>query len=81
MALFYLALARAPGGRGLVWFFLVPVIGVLMRLAPARRARTPQLLVGWRGLAGLWLVLGPAARGRLVDSPRRRERPCPARRP
>ena len=67
-----IALGRAPAAEVSAWFFLVPVVGVLTRLA-APRARRPsaRLLIGLAAVsAGLWLVLGRAGarEGRLVDS-------------
>ena len=71
LALFYLALVRAPAAEVSAWFFLVPVVGVLTAWPLLGETPTAQLLVGMVGVsAGLWLVLGPGAegRGRLVDS-------------
>ena len=73
LALFYLALVRAPAAEVSAWFFLVPVVGVLT--AWPLLGETPSAAAAWSGwsgvCAGLWLVLGrrAAARGRLVDSP------------
>ena len=72
LALFYLALARAPAAEVSAWFFLVPVVGVLTAWPLLGETPSARLLVGMAGVsAGLWLVLGPraAGRGRLVDSP------------
>ena len=85
LALFYLALMRAPAAEVSAWFFLVPVVGVLTAWPLLGETPTAQLLVGMVGVsAGLWLVLGPRAAGagpvgRLAGtavSP-----PAPARRP
>jgi probable blue pigment (indigoidine) exporter len=72
LALFYLALAKAPAAEVSAWFFLVPVVGVLTAWPLLGETPSARLVVGMAGVsAGLWLVLGPraAARGRLVDSP------------
>jgi len=72
LALFYLALAKAPAAEVSAWFFLVPVVGVLTAWPLLGETPSGRLVVGMAGVsAGLWLVLGPraASRGRLVDSP------------
>ena len=72
LALFYLALAKAPAAEVSAWFFLVPVVGVLSAWPLLGETPSTRLVVGMAGVsAGLWLVLGPraAGRGRLVDSP------------
>ena len=69
-ALFYVALQRAPAAEVSAWFFLVPVVGVLTAWPLLGETPTVQLVGGMVGVsAGLWLVLGTAGRGRLVDSP------------
>ena len=72
LALFYLALARAPASEVSAWFFLIPVIGVASAWPLLGEVPGPRLLAGLVGVSsGLWLVLarhGPE-RGRLVDSP------------
>ena len=72
LALFYLALAKAPAAEVSAWFFLVPVVAVLSAWPLLGESPSARLVVGMAGVsAGLWLVLGPraAAGGRLVDSP------------
>jgi probable blue pigment (indigoidine) exporter len=72
LALFYVALARAPAAEVSAWFFLVPVVGVLSAGPLVGETPSARLVVGMAGVsAGLWLVLGRTAggRGRLVDSP------------
>ena len=72
LALFYLALARAPAAEVSAWFFLVPAVGVLSAWPLLGETPSARLLIGMAGVsAGLWLVLGPrgGGRGRLVDSP------------
>lgn len=72
LALFYLALARAPASRVSAWFFLIPVIGVLSAWPLLGETPSGRLVVGLVGVSlGLWLVLGRRgpAQGRLVDSP------------
>jgi probable blue pigment (indigoidine) exporter len=71
LALFYLALVRAPASEVSAWFFLVPAVGVLSAWPLLGEAPTARLALGMAGVSlGLWLVLGPRARpgGRLVDS-------------
>jgi probable blue pigment (indigoidine) exporter len=72
LALFYLALVRAPASEVSAWFFLIPVIGVLSAWPFLDEAPSARLVVGLVGVSlGLWLVLvrhGPGE-GRLVDSP------------
>ena len=72
LALFYLALARAPASEVSAWFFLIPVIGVITAWPFLGETPSPRLVVGLAGVsAGLWLVLGGRVgdQGRLVDSP------------
>jgi probable blue pigment (indigoidine) exporter len=72
LALFYIALARAPASEVSAWFFLVPVVGVLSAWPLLGEEPTTRLLAGMAGVSlGLWLVLGAPGRGggRLVDSP------------
>lgn len=72
LALFYMALARAPASEVSAWFFLIPVIGVLSAWPFLGETPTLRLVIGLAGVsAGLWLVLGGrvAEGGRLVDSP------------
>jgi probable blue pigment (indigoidine) exporter len=72
LALFYVALARAPAAEVSAWFFLVPVVGVLTAWPLLGETPSARLVVGMAGVsAGLWLVLRRPAggRGRLVDSP------------
>jgi probable blue pigment (indigoidine) exporter len=60
---FYLALRRAPAGEVSAWFFLVPVIGVLMAWPLLGETPTTSLVVGMVAVAlGLWLVLGAERR-------------------
>jgi drug/metabolite transporter (DMT)-like permease len=71
LALFYVALQRAPAAEVSAWFVLVPVVGVLTAWPLLGETPTAQLVAGMAGVsAGLWFVLGPGAegRGRLVDS-------------
>jgi drug/metabolite transporter (DMT)-like permease len=70
LALFYLALARAPAAEVSAWFFLVPVVGVLTAWPLLGETPSARLLGGMVGVSlGLWLVLArSSARGRLVDS-------------
>lgn len=71
LALFYLALARAPASEVSAWFFLVPVIGVASAWPLLGEAPTPRLAAGLVAVcAGLWLVMGARVRraGGLVDS-------------
>jgi len=70
-AMFYVALQRAPAAEVSAWFFLVPVVGVLMAWPLLGETPTAQIVVGMAGVSlGLWLVLAPGAagRGRLVPS-------------
>jgi drug/metabolite transporter (DMT)-like permease len=72
LALFYIALMRAPASEVSVWFFLIPVVGVLTAWPLLGEVPDLRLLVGLGGVSfGLWLVLGGRAPGgdRLVDSP------------
>jgi probable blue pigment (indigoidine) exporter len=72
LALFYVALTRAPAAEVSAWFFLVPVVGVLTAWPLLGETPTARLLVGMAGVsAGLVLVLRRRAAppGRLVDSP------------
>lgn len=72
LALFYLALARAPASRVSAWFFLIPAIGVLSAWPLLGETPSARLVVGLAGVSlGLWLVLGRRGpgEGRLVDSP------------
>jgi len=71
LALFYLALARAPASEVSAWFFLIPAIGVLSAWPLLGETPSPRLVVGLAGVSlGLWLVLGAHGpdEGRLVDS-------------
>jgi drug/metabolite transporter (DMT)-like permease len=72
LALFYLALMRAPAGEVSAWFFLVPVIGVVSAWALLGETPDPSLVFGLVTICGgLWLVMaqrGPVAGG-LVKSP------------
>ena len=64
-AMFYVALQRAPAAEVSAWFFLVPVVGVLMAWPLLGETPTAQLVAGMVGVsAGLWLVLGRGAGGR-----------------
>jgi len=72
LALFYLALRRAPAGEVSAWFFLVPVVGVLSAWALLDERPDLSLAVGLVTIcAGLWLVMArrPAPEGGLVESP------------
>lgn len=71
LALFYLALARAPASQVSAWFFLIPVIGVLSSWPLLGEEPSGPLILGVSGVSvGLWLVLGRpgSSGGRLVDS-------------
>src|SRR5690606_36630535 len=71
LALFYLALARAPAGEVTAWFFLVPVVGVLSAWAFLGEVPGTSLIFGLGTVSiGLWLVMARRVRGRggLVDS-------------
>ena len=72
LALFYLALTRAPASEVSAWFFLIPVIGVASAWPLLGEEPTLRLLIGWRacrsGSGSSWPGAAPA-RGRLVDSP------------
>lgn len=64
-AMFYVALQRAPASEVSAWFFLVPVVGVLMAWPLLGETPSAQLVAGMVGVsAGLWLVLGRGAGGR-----------------
>lgn len=70
-AMFYMALQRAPAAEVSAWFFLVPVVGVLMAWPLLGETPSARLVAGMVGVSGgLWLVLGRGAggRGRLVPS-------------
>jgi drug/metabolite transporter (DMT)-like permease len=70
-AMFYVALQRAPAAEVSAWFFLVPVVGVLMAWPLLGETPSARLVAGMVGVSGgLWLVLGRGAggRGRLVPS-------------
>jgi drug/metabolite transporter (DMT)-like permease len=70
-AMFYVALQRAPAAEVSAWFFLVPVVGVLMAWPLLGETPSAQLVAGMVGVSGgLWLVLGrgAGARERLVPS-------------
>jgi drug/metabolite transporter (DMT)-like permease len=72
LALFYLALTRAPASEVSAWFFLIPVIGVASAWPLLGEEPTARLLIGLGGVSlGLWLVLARRGPGgaRLVDSP------------
>jgi O-acetylserine/cysteine efflux transporter len=72
MALFYLALVRAPAGEVSAWFFLVPVIGVLSAWVLLGETPDASLVFGLVTIsAGLWLVMARrvARDGGLVKSP------------
>ena len=59
LALFYLALMRAPASEVSAWFFLIPVIGVLSAWPLLGEDADPRLVIGLGGVSlGLWLVLG-----------------------
>jgi O-acetylserine/cysteine efflux transporter len=71
MALFYLALVRAPAGEVSAWFFLVPVIGVLSAWALLGEVPDRSLVFGLAAISGgLWLVMARrvARDGGLVKS-------------
>jgi drug/metabolite transporter (DMT)-like permease len=71
LALFYLALARAPAAEVSAWFFLVPVVGVATAWPLLGETPSARLAVGLVAVCGgLWLVMGTRVReqGRLVDS-------------
>jgi drug/metabolite transporter (DMT)-like permease len=64
-AMFYVALQRAPAAEVSAWFFLVPVVGVLMAWPLLGETPTTQIVVGMVGVSGgLWMVLGRGAGGR-----------------
>lgn len=70
-AMFYMALQRGPAAEVSAWFFLVPVVGVLMAWPLLGETPSARLVAGMVGVSGgLWLVLGRGAggRGRLVPS-------------
>jgi O-acetylserine/cysteine efflux transporter len=72
MALFYLALVRAPAGEVSAWFFLVPVIGVLSAWVLLGETPDASLVFGLITIScGLWLVMARrvAHVGGLVKSP------------
>jgi drug/metabolite transporter (DMT)-like permease len=72
LALFYLALSRAPAAEVSAWFFLVPALGVASAWPLLGETPGARLVTGLAAVAaGLWLVMGARARagGRLVDSP------------
>jgi drug/metabolite transporter (DMT)-like permease len=69
IALFYVALSRAPAGEVSAWFFLVPVVGVLTAWPLLGETPGAVLVVGLVTISvGLWLVLRGPARRRLVPS-------------
>lgn len=71
LALFYVALVRAPASEVSAWFFLVPVVGVLSAWPLLGEEPTARLVLGMAAVSlGLWLVLGRRGRrgGLLVDS-------------
>lgn len=71
LALFYLALARAPASEVSAWFFLVPVVGVATAWPLLGETPGARLVAGLVAVStGLWLVMGARGRGggRLVDS-------------
>jgi drug/metabolite transporter (DMT)-like permease len=71
LALFYLALARAPAAEVSAWFFLVPAVGVASAWPLLGEVPSARLLVGLAAVCGgLWLVMVARVRpgGRLVDS-------------
>jgi drug/metabolite transporter (DMT)-like permease len=64
-AMFYMALQRAPAAEVSAWFFLGPVVGVLMAWPLLGETPSAQLVAGMVGVSGgLWLVLGRGAGGR-----------------
>jgi probable blue pigment (indigoidine) exporter len=64
-AMFYVALQRAPAAEVSAWFFLVPVVGVLMAWPLLGETPSARLVAGMVGVSGgLWLVLGRGAGGR-----------------
>ena len=66
LALFYLALRRAPAGEVSAWFFLVPVVGVLSAWPLLDETPDPLLIAGAAGVVlGLWLVVGGGVRRRV----------------
>lgn len=72
LALFYLALRRAPAGEVSAWFFLVPVVGVISAWALLDERPDASLLFGLVTIcAGLWLVMARrgTSEGGLVESP------------
>jgi O-acetylserine/cysteine efflux transporter len=71
LALFYLALARAPAARVSAWFLLIPPLGVLSAWPLLGERPGPRLLAGLAAVClGLWLVLARGrAEGGLVESP------------
>lgn len=71
LALFYVALTRAPAGEVSAWFFLVPVVGVLSAWWLLGETPGVSLVVGMVTVsAGLYLVMAHRSRGGdgLVDS-------------
>ncbi|MFN8111281.1 MAG: DMT family transporter [Thermoleophilia bacterium] len=70
LVMFYSALRHAPAGTVSAWFFLVPIVGVASAWPLLGQTPTAALLVGMVGVSvGLWLVLAPPRRSRLVPSP------------
>lgn len=69
LALFYRALTLAPAAEISAWFFLVPVVGVLLAWPLLGEQPSETLVVGMAAVSvGLWLVLG-GARSRAARSP------------
>jgi drug/metabolite transporter (DMT)-like permease len=69
LGLFYRSLTRAPAAEVSAWFFLVPVVGVLLSWPLLGERPSVSLAVGMVAVSvGLWLVLG-------------RRGPSPAREP
>ena len=59
LALFYRSLTRAPAAEVSAWFFLVPVVGVLLAWPFLGERPSASLAVGMVAVSlGLWLVLG-----------------------
>jgi len=59
LVLFYRALTSAPAGEISAWFFLVPVVGVLLSWPLLGEVPSASLAIGMVAVSvGLWMVLG-----------------------
>lgn len=67
LVLFYRAIVSAPAGEISSWFFLVPVVGVLLAWPLLGEVPSLSLGIGMVGVSmGLWLVLGSRGTSRAV---------------